>query len=110
MRDRETPIRSVDIANLESETHLLLDEVAGDASRLRLERDGVPMAAIVSIEDLRRLKRLDEEDREVWEALEAIRAPFRGIPAEELEREALRAIAEDRAERRAEREQAASIR
>lgn len=110
MREIESLTRAVDIASLEHDVSKLVDEVADGTARLRIERDGVPLAAIVSIEDLKRLKRLDEQNREVWEALEAIRAPFRGIPADELEREAVRAIAEDRAERRTEREQAASIR
>lgn len=110
MRDIGTPTRPIDIANPGCELHLLVEEVTSGTARLQIERDGVPVAAIVSIEDLRRLSRLDEQDREVWEALDAIRAPFRGIPPEELEREAERAIAEDRAERRAEREQAAAVR
>lgn len=110
MRDIETPTRSIDIASLEREISRWVDEVAAKTTRLSIEHHGVPMAAIVAIEDLKRLKQLDEQDREVGEALEAIRAPFRGVPAEELEREAERAIAEDRAERRAEREQATATR
>lgn len=110
MRHPKIPIRSIDIARPERGIHVLVDEVAAGTARLRLERDGTALAAIVSIEDLGRLKRLDEQDREVWDALEAIRAPFRDIPAEELDREAKRAIAEDRAERQHELERATASR
>lgn len=110
MRGIEPPTRPIDIADAERAIHLLVDEVARASARLRIERAGVPLAALVSIEDLRRLKHLDDQDREVLDALEAIRAPFRGTPAEELEHEAMRAISEDRAERQAERQQTAAVR
>lgn len=71
-----------------------------------VERSGVPVAAIVSSDDLARLERLEEQDRRAWDVLERMRAPFRDVPTDEIEREADRAVAAVRARRRAERERA----
>lgn len=88
----------------------VINHVARDEARVIVEKSGVPVAAIVPAKDLRRLEEIDEDIAEGWRILEAMRAPFRGIPAEEIEREAERAWAEVRAEMRAERKQAASVR
>lgn len=65
---------------------------------------GIPVAVLVSTEDLRRLDRLDEQDKQAWDVFAAMRAPFRDVPLEEIERETERALAEVRAQMRAERE------
>lgn len=48
-------------------------------------------------------KGLTPERQKLWEALDATREAFKDVPADEIEREVARAIAEDRAERRATR-------
>lgn len=107
MPETEILTRTIDIATVEREMDGLVDQVSSETTRLRVERAGVPVAAIVSIEDLKRLKQLDRDRAERWRVLEAMRAPFRGVPTEELEREAAKAVAEVRAEMRAERAAAA---
>jgi prevent-host-death family protein len=84
----------------------VLNGVSRGESRVVVVRSGVPVAAIVSPDDLARLDRLDEQDRRAEDVLERMRAPFRDVPPEEIEREAERAIAAVRARRRAERERA----
>ena len=84
----------------------LVEGASRGKSRVLIERSGVPVAAIVSAEDLARLARLDDQDQRAWEVLEAMRAPFRDVPAEEIEREADKAVAAVRARRRADRERA----
>jgi len=107
MREPEILTRSIDIATVEHEVDAVVDEVSTETTRLRVERAGIPVAAIVSIKDLKRLKQLDQERAERWRVLEAMRAPFRNVPTEEIEREAEKAVAEVRAEMRAERAAAA---
>jgi antitoxin (DNA-binding transcriptional repressor) of toxin-antitoxin stability system len=46
-----------------------LDSVAFDGERLLIEREGKPLAAVVSLADLALLRRIDDE-----EDLEAVRA------------------------------------
>jgi len=86
----------------------LLNRVYRDRTRVVVEKSGIPVAALVSTDDLRRLDRLDEQDKKAWDVLAAMRAPFRDVPLEEIEREAERALAEVRAEMRAERERRAA--
>jgi prevent-host-death family protein len=74
--------------------------------RVLVEKGGIPVAAIVSTEDLERLKQLDAEWEQGFEVLDEIGAAFEGVDPEEIEREAAKALAEVRAELRAERDAA----
>jgi len=91
------------ISAVKSHLSSLVNEIYRTPTRILVEKSGIPVAALVSVEDLKQLARLDEEDAEAKAVLEAMRAPFRGVSSEEIEREAAKAIAEVRAERRAAR-------
>lgn len=84
----------------------VINRVARKEARVVVEKSGVPVAGIVSADDVRRLDQLDAQRAERIRVLEAMRAPFQGVPAEEIERETDRALAEVRAEMRTERAQA----
>jgi prevent-host-death family protein len=107
MRNPEPKTQPMKISDVKTQLSRLVSEVNRQETRILIEKSGTPLAALISMEDLERLARLDEEDREAWDILEAMRAPFRGVPYEEIERETTKAIAEVRAEMRAEREAAA---
>ncbi len=109
MTQETSAVESVTISDAATRFPHLIDAVADGESRILIERDGTPVAALVGAVDLERLRRMDDEDRDAWEVLEAMRAPFRDVPPEEIEREAAKAIAEIRAERRAEREAARKV-
>lgn len=81
----------------------LLNAVSRGEIRVLVERRDMPVAAIVSTEDLDRLNQIDEEDRQAWDVLKAMREPFRHIPPEEIEQEAARALAEERIARQRKR-------
>lgn len=85
----------------------LLDHVFRQKTRLLVEKSGVPVAAIVSPDDLWRLVQLDAERGERFKVIDEWRAAFRDVPPDEIEREAARTLAEARAERRAEQVRAA---
>lgn len=72
--------------------------------RVVVEQRGTPVAAIVSTEDLARLDRLDAEWDQGFEVLDEIGAAFEGVDPAEIERETAKALAEVRADMRAERE------
>lgn len=97
------PRQTLTISEVRRRFASLVAEAARGGSRVLVERSGVPVAAIVSPDDLARLERLEEQDRRAWDVLERMRAPFRDVPADEIEREADRAVAAARARRRAER-------
>jgi prevent-host-death family protein len=105
--DSQEPItETMKISEVKAKLSSLVNEVYRKEKRVLVEKAGIPVAAVVSVEDLERLRQQDERDREAWAVLEAMREPFRGVSAEEIERETAKAVAEVRAERRAEREAA----
>ncbi len=79
----------------------LLNKVFRGEMRVLVEKSGIPVAAIVSAEDLKRLKQLEAERAERFAILDEAQAAFKGVPADEIEREVAKAIHEVREEGRA---------
>ena len=86
----------------------VVNRVARHETRILLEKSGVPVAAIVSADDLRRLDQIEMRRQELHEAMTRFSNAFADVPLDELEREVERAVAEARAELQAEREAAAT--
>ena len=107
MIGQEPARRTLKISDVKARLSSLVNEVYRKETRVLIEKAGIPVAALVSIEDLERLAQLDKERAERRRVLESMREPFRGVPAEEIERETEKAVAEVRAEMAAERERAA---
>lgn len=78
-----------------------LARVASGEVRLLIERDGTPLAALISADDFKLFLRDDRKRREQLSALYASWEAFKDVPPEEIEREIEKATAEVRAERRA---------
>jgi prevent-host-death family protein len=95
---------TMNLAEVRDQLTGLVNRVRRKEARVLVEESGVPVAAIVSPEDLRRLDQLDEEREADFAVVDELREAFKDVPAEEIEREADRAIAEARAK------EAASIR
>lgn len=102
--------RTVAASDVKDTVVQLLDQVSRGETRILVEENGVPVAALVSSEDLMHLARLDEQRAERKRVVAAMREPFRGVSPEEIERETARAVSEVREEMRAEREAAAAQR
>ena len=77
----------------------LLNQVFRREKRVVIEKSGVPVAALVSADDLVQLRRFEEQRREDFAVLDRLREAFQGVPAEEIEREVARAVAEVRSEK-----------
>ena len=73
--------------------------------RVIVEDAGTPVGGIVSIEDIRRLEEMDRELAGIEDILQRTGSGFRGIPADEIEREIGNAIAEVEADYRVNREE-----
>lgn len=80
-----------------------LDRVRRHEARIVIERSGIPVGAIVSMDDLEDLRRVQQRREEARRVLANVRSGFVGIPEEETEREVWTAIEEVEAERRARR-------
>jgi prevent-host-death family protein len=107
MRVRAPETQTMKISDVKAGLSSLVNEVYRNERRVVVEKAGIPVAALISIDDLKRLKRLDEDREERWRLLDLLREPFQGVPPEEVERETAKAVAEVRADMKAERDRVA---
>ena len=82
----------------------LVNDVYRNETRILVEKAGIPVAALVSADDLARLQRLDSAWDQRTKAIERFSQAFSDIPTEEAEAEVARIIAERRQRRAAEAE------
>ena len=93
------PTRRVASAEARQRFSELVSQVRRDERPVIIEKGGVPVVAMVPLSVLEREERWSEERAERIAVLERLRRPFRSVPSEEIERQALAAVAEDRRER-----------
>ena len=105
MQQQQPTTSTMKISDVKQHLNRLANQIYRDRTRIVVEKSGIPVVAIVSIDDLRRLERLDQERAERFKIFEEIGAAFADVPADELEREVERAVTEVRAKRRAEQVQ-----
>jgi prevent-host-death family protein len=108
MREQQPMTQTMKISEVKNTLSSLVNQVYRKETRVLVEKAGIPVAALVSTEDLKQLARLDAQRAERRRVVDAMRASFRGVPPEEIERETAKAVAEVHAEMRAEREAAAA--
>ncbi|MBI4494233.1 MAG: hypothetical protein HY690_15700 [Chloroflexi bacterium] len=70
-------------------------------TRVIVEKSCIPVAAIISAQDLERLNQLEQERAERFKALDESWEAFKGVPTPEIEAEVARAVASARRKRRA---------
>lgn len=101
MRSHQQPMTET-IKSSDARQHFasVLNRVFRKEMRVVVEKSGIPIAAIISTDDLARLDQLDRERAERFSVIDELRTAFAGVPDVELEREAERTLAEVRAERR----------
>lgn len=81
----------------------LLNKVFRNQTRVVVEKSGIPVAAVISAEELDRFIQLDEQRKERFKALDRMRDAFKDVPVDELEQQVNRAVAEVRAEKQVKR-------
>src|SRR5947209_3854896 len=106
MREQQPMNQTMKISDVRGQFNNLVNQVYRKEARVVVEKAGIPVAAIVSTDDLKRLNQFDRERAARFAVLDELRAPFKDVPAEEIEQEVDRALNEVRAEARAERERA----
>jgi hypothetical protein len=104
MAAHEPPERTIDIRDVAATWPNVRKAVSRKRERIVLEEDGVAVAAIVSLQDLKVLARLDAEREERFKVFDRIGAAFAHETPEESDRLAALAVAEAREEMRRERE------
>jgi prevent-host-death family protein len=102
MIEQDPATRTMKISDVKARLSSLVNEVYRRETRVLVEKAGIPVAALVSIEDLERLTRLDREWAAGTRALQEVSAAFRDVPVAELEERVAQIIAEGRARDEAE--------
>ncbi len=77
-----------------------LNRVYRGETRVVIEKNGIPVGAVVSARDLEQLYKLDERAELAFKALENMQAAFADVPQEEFDRELAKALEDVKAERR----------
>jgi PHD/YefM family antitoxin component YafN of YafNO toxin-antitoxin module len=98
MKDQRT-MKASEVRDKWSEA---VNTVASDRARIRIERSGIPVAALVSPRDLEWLVERDRRLAELRETVEQMQDAFADVSEEEIEREVARALEEVRKEVRKE--------
>ncbi len=107
MREQHPMTQTIKASEVRQNWSQVLNQVARKQTRVLVEKSGIPVAALVSAEDLERLNHLEEQRERGFAAMDRISAAFAEVPVEELEAEVTKAIATVRAASRA-RERAAA--
>lgn len=81
-------------SDLQTQLGELLQRVSQDEDRIIIEKDGVPVAAIVPLSVVRDAESTERRRQDLREAFEATREEMRGIPPDEIEREIAQAVAD----------------
>ena len=108
MQHQQPTTSTMKISDVKQQLNRLVNQIYRQRTRIVVEKSGIPVVAIVSIDDLRRLERLDREREELSLALHEFAASFKDRSPEEIERETAKALAEVREEMRAERQEKAA--
>jgi prevent-host-death family protein len=100
---KEPITETMKISDVRSNINSRVNEVYRHEKRVIIEKSGIPVAAVVSTEDLQQLDRLQNKREEMFKVIDEMRAAFAGVPPEEIEHMAQVTVAEAREELRAER-------
>jgi prevent-host-death family protein len=99
-------IQTMKISDVKNTLSRVVNKVYRMETRVLVEKSGMPVAAIISADDLARFTQLEQEREERFAVVDRARAAFADVPAEEIEAETDRIMARNRA---ADREVTADI-
>ena len=78
----------------------LLNQVFRGETEVVVEKSGIPVAAIVSAHDYQKLQQIKQARERDFAVIDKMRAAFKDIPDDEIEREVSKAVTEVRKESR----------
>ena len=100
MREREPMTQTMKASQARQEFSQLLNKVFRRETRVVVEKHGIPVAAIISAQDLERFTELEAERQARFQVLDEIHARNRDQDPDEVERDVAEEIAAMRGERR----------
>lgn len=86
--------KTVNLSEVEDAISSVINTVRQDNTRVLIEENGIPVAAVISGADLERFIHYERQRAERFKVLDEIREAFKDVPAEEIERETDRIVAE----------------
>jgi prevent-host-death family protein len=84
--------QTINASTARQEFSKILNKVFREETRIVVEKSGIPVAAIISAQDLKRLDQLEKERSDRFRILDEVKAAFRDIPEAEIENETDKAI------------------
>ena len=109
MRERDPMTQTLKASEARAQWSELLNRVFRRQTRVIVEKSDIPVAAIISAEDLERFMRLEQERTRDITILDEIGEAFRHESPEESERLAAQAVAEARESHRREQQAAQKV-
>lgn len=103
MPERKAKMQTVKVTDARQQFSELVNQVFRNRSRVMIEKSGIPVAALISAQDMERFGQLEAQREQRFRALAETGEAFKDVPVEELEREVAKAIAQVRAENRPKR-------
>jgi prevent-host-death family protein len=100
MPEREPMTQIIKASDARAQWSQILNSVFRRQTRVIVEKSGIPVAAIVSAQDLERLNQWEQQREHDLAILEASQSAFKDVPEDELEREVAAAVRAVRAENR----------
>jgi prevent-host-death family protein len=101
MLEQAPVTQTMKISEVKNARSSVVNQVYRRETRVLVEKSGIPVAAIISADDLQRFAQLEREREERFAVIDRMREAFKDVPPEEIEREAERSVAEARSRRRA---------
>jgi prevent-host-death family protein len=110
MREQEPMTQTMKISEVKNTLSSLVNQVYRKETRVLVEKSGIPVAAIISADDLKRFAQLEREQEQRFAVIDRVREAFKDVPAEEIEAETDRIIARNREAHRAAVNEVATVR
>jgi prevent-host-death family protein len=98
MREQERMTQTMNVTKARDQFSQVVNKVYRKEARVILEKSGIPVAAIVSADDLERLNRMEAQRAERFKIIDEMREAFKDVPEDEIDREVDKALTEVRAE------------
>ena len=108
MRQQEPLTQIMKITDVKNALSSVVNRVYRKETRVLVEKSGIPVAAIISVDDLNRFAELERDRDERFAVIDRMRDAFKDVPPEEIELEAHRSVEAARERRRQDKAEAAA--